>query len=55
VQAIYKMGGQVIAQDESTSEFFEMPNAAIQTGKVDFVLPVDAIAATLVNLVTTDN
>ena len=52
VQAIHKMGGQVIAQDESTSEFFEMPNAAIQTGKVDFVLPVDAIASTLVNLVT---
>jgi two-component system chemotaxis response regulator CheB len=51
VQAIHKMGGQVIAQDESTSEFFEMPDAAIQTGKVDFVLSPSAIASTLVNLV----
>lgn len=51
VQAIHKMGGQVIAQDESTSEFFEMPNAAIQTGKVNFVLPLDAIASSLIDLV----
>lgn len=51
VQAIHKMGGQVIVQDESTSEFFEMPNAAIQTGNVNFVLPLDAIASTLINLV----
>jgi two-component system, chemotaxis family, protein-glutamate methylesterase/glutaminase len=50
VQAIHKMGGKVIAQDESTCEFFEMPNAAIQTGKVDFVLSPSAIASTLVNL-----
>jgi two-component system chemotaxis response regulator CheB len=55
VQAIHKMGGKVIAQDESTCEFFEMPNAAIQTGKVDFVLPANAIASTLVNLVMTGN
>ncbi|HAA29514.1 MAG TPA: chemotaxis protein CheB, partial [Cyanobacteria bacterium UBA8553] len=45
VQAIHKMGGKVIAQDESTCECCEMPNAAIQTGKVDFVLPVSAIAS----------
>lgn len=51
VQAIHKMGGQVIVQDESTSEFFEMPNAAIQTGNVNLVLPLDAIASTLINLV----
>jgi two-component system chemotaxis response regulator CheB len=55
VQAIHKMGGKVIAQDESTCDFFEMPNAAIQTGKVDFVLPVSAIASTLVNLVMKDS
>lgn len=51
VQAIHKMGGKVIAQDESTSEYFQMPYAAIETGKVDFVVSVDAIASTLVNLV----
>jgi two-component system chemotaxis response regulator CheB len=50
VEAIKKMGGKVIAQDEDTSECFEMPNAAIQTGKVDFVLSVNAIASTLVQL-----
>lgn len=55
VQAIRKMGGKVIAQDESTCEFFEMPNAAIQTGKVDFVLSPSAIASTLVNLVLMAN
>lgn len=50
-QAIHKMGGKVIAQDESTSEFFQMPSATIQTGKVDLVVPSSAIASTLVNLV----
>ena len=55
VQAIHKMGGKVIAQDESTCDFFEMPNAAIQTGKVDFVLPASAIASTLFNLVMKDS
>jgi two-component system chemotaxis response regulator CheB len=50
-QAIHKMGGKVIAQDESTSEFFEMPSATIQTGKVDLVVPSSAIASALVNLV----
>ncbi|WP_339380445.1 chemotaxis protein CheB [Coleofasciculus sp. FACHB-SPT9] len=51
VQAIHKMGGLAIAQDESTSEFFEMPRAAIETGSVDFVLPLHEIGSTLVNLV----
>ncbi|HEV8310401.1 MAG TPA: chemotaxis protein CheB [Methylomirabilota bacterium] len=53
VQAIKKMGGTVIAQDEATCEFFGMPNAAIQTGSVDFVLPLDEISSALVTLVAT--
>jgi two-component system chemotaxis response regulator CheB len=51
VQAIKKMGGVVIAQDEETSDFFGMPGAAIQTGDVDFILPVDEIPSALVRLV----
>jgi two-component system chemotaxis response regulator CheB len=51
VQAIKKMGGTVIAQDESSSEFFGMPRAAIDTGNVDFVLPLSEIAPALVTLV----
>src|SRR5262249_57382664 len=43
VKAIKKMGGTVIAQDEKTSEFSGMPSAAIQTGQVDFVLPLEEI------------
>ncbi|NMG18175.1 chemotaxis protein CheB [Brasilonema bromeliae] len=52
VQAIHQMGGKVITSDDSTSEFFDMPDAAIATGTVDFVLPVNEIASSLLNLVT---
>ena len=51
VEAIKKMGGTVLAQDESTSEFFSMPSAAIETGKVDFVLPIEEMAPALLSLV----
>lgn len=51
VRAIKKMGGTVVAQDEPSSEYFGMPNAAIQTGCVDFVLPLREIAGALVTLV----
>jgi two-component system, chemotaxis family, protein-glutamate methylesterase/glutaminase len=51
VQAIKKMGGTVIAQDEGTSEFFGMPGAAIQTGAVDFVVPLKDIGPALTKLI----
>jgi len=51
VEAIKKMGGTVIAQDEGTSEFFGMPGAAIQTGVVDFVLPLKDIGPALTKLI----
>lgn len=51
VKAIKKMGGTVIVQDESTAEFFGMPDAAQQTGMVDFVLPLHEIAPALQTLV----
>src|SRR4029453_10710693 len=50
VQAIKKMGGTVLAQDESSSEFYGMPNAAIQTGCVDFILSLSEIPAALLTL-----
>ncbi len=51
VQAIKKKGGTVIVQDEATSEFFGMPEAAIRTGCTDFILPLDEIALALVSIV----
>ena len=53
VQAIKKMGGTVLAQDEGSAEFFGMPHAAIQTGCVDFVLSLAEISGALVTLVQT--
>jgi two-component system, chemotaxis family, protein-glutamate methylesterase/glutaminase len=51
VRAIKKMGGTVIVQDAKTSEFFGMPDAAQQTGMVDFILPLQDIAPALQTLV----
>jgi two-component system, chemotaxis family, protein-glutamate methylesterase/glutaminase len=51
VKAIKKMGGTVIVQDEKTAEFVGMPEAARETGAVDFVLPLSEIAAALLTLV----
>ncbi len=53
VQAIKKMGGTVIVQDQETAEFFGMPAAAIETGLVDFILPLNEISAALISLVVT--
>ena len=51
VKAIKKMGGTVLAQDQRTSEFFGMPGAAIHSGSVDFVLPLEDIPGALMKLV----
>ncbi|MBD2694104.1 chemotaxis protein CheB [Anabaena catenula] len=51
VQAVKKMGGTVIAQDENTAEFFGMPDSAIKSGNVDFILPLNEISPALVSLV----
>jgi two-component system chemotaxis response regulator CheB len=53
VRAIAKMGGKVLAQDEATSQFFGMPSAAIRTGDVSLILPVDQIAKVLLSMVMT--
>lgn len=51
IQRIKQLGGMTIAQDQATAEFFSMPQAAIQTLAVDFVLPLVEIAPMLVNMV----
>ncbi|HEX5869809.1 MAG TPA: CheR family methyltransferase, partial [Longimicrobium sp.] len=44
-------GGTVLAQDHGTSAHFGMPGAAVRAGGVNEVLPLDAIAARLVQLI----
>ena len=51
VQIIKEHGGHVIAQDRPTSENFSMPETSIETGDVDFILPLDKIAPKLIELV----
>jgi two-component system chemotaxis response regulator CheB len=51
VKAIKKMSGTVIVQDEKSSEFYGMPGAAVHTGAVDFVLPLEEISRALITLV----
>jgi two-component system chemotaxis response regulator CheB len=52
ITAVKKMGGTVIAQDEASAEFFGMPGAAIETGSVDLVLPLDGVSQAIVRLAT---
>ena len=54
VKAVKKMGGTVIVQDRESSEFSGMPDAALRTGAVDFVLPLAEIAPALHTLVTSN-
>jgi two-component system, chemotaxis family, protein-glutamate methylesterase/glutaminase len=51
VRAIEQTGGTVIAQNPQTAEFSGMPQAAIDTGDVDFVLELEEIGPALVSLV----
>ncbi|RDI55527.1 chemotaxis protein CheB [Nocardia mexicana] len=51
VGAVKSRGGTVIAQDPEEAEFKGMPEAAVQTGAVDFVLPLGEIADVIRGLV----
>lgn len=53
ISAVKAYGGEVIVQDLESSKFTGMPDAAIRTGNVDLVLPLDAISSAIVSLVTT--
>ena len=50
VEAIKAAGGVTFAQDQSTAKFASMPQAAVATRCVDFVLPPERIAAELVRM-----
>jgi two-component system chemotaxis response regulator CheB len=41
---IKNKGGKIIAEDQSTSIVYGMPKAAVETGKVDKVVPLPRIA-----------
>ena len=51
VSAVKSRGGTVIAEDPESAEFKGMPEAAVGTGSVDFVLPLDEIATVIRGLV----
>lgn len=51
VKAVKKVGGTVVVEDESTSEFSGMPHAATEVG-ADYILPLERIAPLLVALIT---
>ena len=50
--AIKSRGGTVIAEDPELAEFRGMPDAVIAAGAVDFILPLDEIAAVICGLVS---
>lgn len=50
IRAIKEAGGVTIAQDPETAEFRPMPQAAADTGCVDFVLPLEKVGSTLIEL-----
>ncbi|MCM0020533.1 MAG: PAS domain-containing protein [Tagaea sp.] len=50
VRAIKAAGGVAVAQDEATAKYNGMPQAAIETGLIDAILPPDKIGAELVRV-----
>lgn len=51
VSAVKARGGTVIVEDPELAEFRGMPDAAVATASVDFVLPLDEIATVIRGLV----
>ncbi|GAM10219.1 putative 104.1 kDa protein in hypE 3'region [Geobacter sp. OR-1] len=53
VQAIREAGGTVIVQEPGSAMHPDMPRSAIATGAVDYVLPMDEIAAKIAEIAGT--
>jgi two-component system CheB/CheR fusion protein len=51
VRAVKEAGGIILVQDPTEAEYASMPRSAIETGVVDFVLPVRALAKRLTDLI----
>lgn len=54
VDAVKSRGGTVIAQDPASAQFRGMPEAAVATGAVDFVVPLAEISGLIRGLVGSD-
>lgn len=54
VEAVKEQGGTVVVEDPGTARFSAMPAAAVDTGRADLVLSLDAIGPALLALVTDD-
>lgn len=52
MRAIHEAGGIGIAQDRATSIIYGMPHAALLAGGIDHVLPLQAIAGAVTDLLT---
>jgi two-component system chemotaxis response regulator CheB len=52
LRAVRQAGGRVVAQNEASSTVFGMPGAAVAAGLAHAVLPIDAIAAHLMGLLS---
>ena len=51
-RAIHELGGQIVAQDETTSVVWGMPGYVARAGLADRVLPLNCIAAEIVQRVS---
>ncbi len=49
IEFIKNAGGYTVAQDEESSVIFGMPSAAIKTGKVDRIIPLDEVSGFINN------
>lgn len=49
IRTVKEAGGMIMVQEEASAKFAGMPSSAIATGTADFVLPVEAMPAQLIN------